>query len=145
MTRIARNVFLAASLLLLTSVLLAGRSGAAEKPFPAHIDGATNITADQVKAMVDQGKKILIVDSRVATEYKESHIPGAINIPTKDMEAHRDKLPKGKNFPIVFYCNGPPCPKSYEACTKAVEWGYKQVYWLRGGLPEWKERRYATN
>lgn len=60
-----------------------------------------------------------------------------------------DKLDKAK--PVIFACNGAECWKSYKASKAAVERGFKQVYWFRGGLPEWRAQglpvdgRAATN
>jgi len=39
---------------------------------------------------------------------------------------------------IVIYCNGASCLRSSKACVKAVEWGYKKVYYYRDGFPAWK-------
>ena len=48
-----------------------------------------------------------------------------------------DKLPKDKTFPVIFFCNAGECWKSYKAAVLAVDAGYKNVYWMRGGMPEW--------
>jgi rhodanese-related sulfurtransferase len=47
------------------------------------------------------------------------------------------KLVQDKNAPVVFACNGAECWKSYKASQAAIAAGYKQVYWFRGGFPEW--------
>lgn len=105
----------------------------------------TVIDADQLKAWIDQGKKMLLVDSRVASEYKESHIPSAVNIPAPVMDQYREKLPKDLNYPLVFYCNGwPECKKSHEGSGKAIQWGYKRVYWFRDGIPVWQAKGYPV-
>lgn len=108
-----------------------------------HLAAVRVIDADQLKAWIDQGKKMLVVDSRVAPEYKEGHIPTAINIPAPVMDQYRGKLPRDPNYPIVFYCNGwPECKKSHEGSSKAVQWGHKQVYWFRDGIPVWQAKGY---
>lgn len=43
-----------------------------------------------------------------------------------------------KNKPTVFACNGAECWKSYKASRVALQQGFKEVYWFRGGLPEWE-------
>lgn len=117
---------------------------------PQELAGATIATADQVKRMLDSG--VLVVDTRVGNEFAETRIKGALNIPYKersskarDFEAALDsfnlaKLPADKGRPIVFYCNAGECWKSYKAATVALRAGYKQVYWFRGGLPEWQKK-----
>jgi len=117
---------------------------------PASISGATVVTAVRAKALQDQGA--IMVDARVANEYVEQHIKGAINIPYKEksdksvnFDASKDKfntskLPANKSAEIVIYCNGPECWKSFKASTAAVKAGYVRINWLRGGMPEWKEK-----
>lgn len=117
-------------------------------PGPArgdHLPTVKVIDADQLKAWIDGGKKMLVVDSRIASEYKEGHIPTAINIPAAAMERNRKKLPRDPNSMLVFYCNGwPECKKSHEGCSKAVQWGYQNVYWFREGLPAWQAKGYPV-
>ena len=121
---------------------------------PKSISGVTVITAEKARSMVEKG--VLIVDARVANEYVEEHITGARNIPYKeksaksaDFDARQDsfdlsKLPANKRTPVIFYCNGNECWKSYKSCVTAVRAGYQSVYWLRGGIPEWKAKGYAV-
>ena len=121
---------------------------------PDSIPGVTAITAEKAKAMVESG--VLIVDARVANEYVEQHIKGAKNIPYKensaksvDFNAKLDsfdlsKLPSDKDTSVIFYCNAGECWKSYKACVAAVKAGYKSVYWLRGGIPEWKAKGFPV-
>ena len=116
---------------------------------PADIPGAKILSAGEVKRMLDRG--VPVVDTRVGNEFAESHIRGAINVPYKehsrkarDFDATQDsfdfaKLPADKGKPIVFYCNSGDCWKSYKATTVALRAGYREVYWFRGGLPEWKK------
>lgn len=118
---------------------------------PATLDGATLVDAAKVKSMMDAGGTT-VVDTRVATEYAELHIKGSVSIPYKEKsakEANFDskldsfdlgKLPSDKNSKIVMYCNAGECWKSYKAAKNAIQSGYKSIYWLRGGIPEWKAK-----
>ena len=61
----------------------------------------------------------------------------AFNAAQDDFQA-LDKLPNlDKGKPVIFACNGAECWKSYKAAKVAAGKGFKSVYWLRGGLPEW--------
>src|SRR3990170_5471009 len=114
---------------------------------PESLPGVTVVTAEKAKAMMEGG--VLIVDTRVANEYVEQHIKGAVNVPYKEksaksvnFDASQDsfdlsKLPADKNTSVIFYCNAGECWKSYKASKVTVKAGYKKVYWLRGGIPEW--------
>jgi rhodanese-related sulfurtransferase len=121
---------------------------------PESLSGTTVVTAEQAKSMVEKGT--LIVDTRVANEYVEQHIKGAVSIPYKeksaksvDFDASMDsfdlsKLPVDKGTPAIFYCNAGECWKSYKSSKTAVKAGSKNVYWLRGGIPEWKAKGFPV-
>ncbi len=118
---------------------------------PESHEGITLVDATKAKELKEKG--VPIFDVRVANEYAEEHIAGAISLPYKEKskkEANYDasldsfddsKLPaKG----MIFQCNGKECWKSFKASLWALKKGKKEVYWLRGGIPEWKAKGYPT-
>jgi rhodanese-related sulfurtransferase len=108
-------------------------------------DTLAKVSGDDIKAMLDQNKSFLLVDARNAAEFKDGHLPKAVNLYDKTLAAHKAKLPKDKNSDIVFYCNGyPACPRSLNAATMAVEWGYKKVSIYLAGFPEWSAKGFAV-
>ena len=122
-------------------------SGAWAATTPDKLDGVKVVTAAEAKQLADKGA--MLVDTRVATENAEKTIKGAKSVvyrekSAKDVKFDRtqdnwdlSKLPSDKNAAIVTFCNGPECWKSYKGAMLARDAGHKQVYWLRGGLPEW--------
>jgi ABC-type phosphate/phosphonate transport system substrate-binding protein/rhodanese-related sulfurtransferase len=121
---------------------------------PKLLPGATVVTAQQAKEMMDKGA--ILFDTRVEHEYKESHIKGAISLPYKENSAKEvdfnadvdswdvSKLPPNKSTSIILACNGPECWKSYKSAKLAIGNKYTKVYWFRGGYPEWKAAGYAV-
>lgn len=121
---------------------------------PTAIKGGEVVTASQAKALMDGGATV--VDMRLANEFAEEHIKGAVNVPYKeksekaaDFDASLDrfdvsKLPANKAAPFVAYCNGAKCWKSYKGSVASIADGHKKVYWLRGGLQEWKAAGLPT-
>lgn len=121
---------------------------------PATLAGAQNVTAEEVKKLLDAG--VAVIDTRVAAEYAEKTIKGAKSVPYKEksakavgFDASQDqfdlaKLPSDKNSPIVFFCNAGECWKSYKASSVAVKAGYSKVLWFRGGFPEWSSKGLPT-
>jgi rhodanese-related sulfurtransferase len=120
---------------------------------PQAIPGGKMVDVAQAKALFDKGA--VFVDSRVAAEYAEKHIKGALGIVYK--ETHKKvgkldpkdsmdmtKLPADKNKALVFYCNGSPCWRGYKGADAAIKAGYKQVNWFRDGLPAWESKGYPT-
>lgn len=67
-------------------------------------------------------KSVTVIDVRPVEEYRFGHIPGAISIPLRDLEARLAELPPDQE--VVAYCRGPYCVLAVEA-----------VEMLRGGLP----------
>lgn len=115
---------------------------------PTSLPGAKLVTAREVQQLVAQGA--VIVDTRTEKEYKAKRVPRAVFAPyhekslkdvafdmTQDDFAALAKLDKSK--PTIFSCNGAECWKSYKASKVAAARGFTQVYWFRGGLPEWEE------
>ncbi len=129
--------------LLLLIVLPMAQAWATSKPFaPASIEGTTSLIAEEVVELILRDPTLVVIDSRKEEEFEKGHIEGAVNLPDTDMS--REDLARhvpGYDNPILFYCNGPRCLRSTNAITKALEWGYRQLYWFRGGWLEWREKK----
>ncbi|ABM61429.1 ArsR/SmtB family transcription factor [Halorhodospira halophila] len=78
---------------------------------------------------------VTLIDVRPPEEFAAGHLPGAINIPAEELEAHLDELPAGRE--IVAYCRGPYCALSIDAVRQLRTRG-RQAYRLARGFPEWK-------
>lgn len=116
---------------------------------PHSLPGVSRITAREAQKLQSQGA--VVVDTRTEKEYKTKRIRGAVlaayvekslkdvafNAAQDDFQALEklDKIDRSKA--VIFACNGAECWKSYKAAKVAAAKGYKTVYWLRGGLPEW--------
>jgi len=131
-----------------TSLIIATLVGWLVSPPLAHADHLRDVNvvdATELKMWIDDHRKILLIDSRVASEYRAAHIPTSINVPTNTMDQSRGKFPSDLNHVLVFYCNGwPECKKSHDASATALGWGYRRVYWFRDGLPAWQARHYPV-
>lgn len=64
------------------------------------------VTAEEVRGWMESGKKYLLIDARSRDEYREAHIPGALNIQPESMRQSKGRLPKDRSTPIIFYCRG---------------------------------------
>ena len=82
-----------------------------------------------------KSKNIIILDVRPVREFKNGHIPGAINIPVKELPSKLKKLTKNKEY--VAYCRGPFCVFADEAVSILVKKGFKAKR-LVEGFPDWK-------
>ena len=129
----------------LFSILLVLFSSAAlaDKPIaPEHIEGATDLTAEQVVALILDTPELVIIDARKEDEFAKGHIENAISLldTTMSREALAGLVPS-PTTPILFYCNGERCLRSTNAAKKAASWGYTRVYWFRGGWVKWREKK----
>lgn len=135
------------------SLLACATSALAVEETPQSIPGGTLVDAVKAKEVLDKGG--LAIDTRVAAEYAEKRIKGAINVTYKETHPRTSKiapgdsfdlskLPADKNKALVFYCNGSPCWKGYKGADAAIKAGYKQVYWFRDGLPAWEAKKFPT-
>ena len=65
------------------------------------------LTSAELKAMIDRNEPgVVIIDSRSRSQYEETHIKGAINIPLTDMEQDPALPGAPKDARLVFYCSG---------------------------------------
>lgn len=134
-----RNRALLLSCLLLVSQFV----GADEKPYaPDSIPGAVIVSAEQVVELILAKPELVIIDSRKKSEFTKGHIEGAVNLlnTTLRQEDLEEACPD-KATSIVFYCNGVRCLRSSDAVRKAMDWGYRNVFWFRGGWKEWTDKR----
>ncbi len=82
-----------------------------------------------------KSKNIVLLDVRPPGEYKNGHIPNAINIPVEELSVKLKKLPKHKEY--IAYCRGPFCVFADEAVSMLIKKGFKAKR-LVEGFPDWK-------
>lgn len=121
---------------------------------PTFLPGATVVSAEKVVDLMKGGA--ITFDVRTEAEYKARHIAGAQFLPYVEQskkevgyDRAQDRFAlaaaaRDKSMPLIFACNGEECWKSYKASAWALAEGHKTVYWFRGGLPEWRNRRFPT-
>ena len=121
---------------------------------PATLAGTKLVSAAEVKKLQEGG--VPVIDTRVAAEYAEKTVKGAISVPYKEKSAKEvtfdasqdqfdlSKLPADKAAPLVFFCNSGECWKSYKASVVAKKAGYSKIHWFRGGMPEWVKAGLPT-
>lgn len=83
---------------------------------------------------------VVIVDVRSKFEFDVVHVSQAINIPVSAQNFTKQLLelrPRDSTKPIIFYCNGHSCPKSYEATRIAAADGFKHIYAYDSGIFDW--------
>lgn len=143
MTSIFNDIHDWKTIVISISMLFSSALPAEQKPYaPENIQGVTIVSAEETVEMILANPNLIVIDSRKKTEYQKGHIEGAINIlntslKPKDLE----DILQDKSREILFYCNGVRCLRSSDSIVKAQDWGYKNLFWFRGGWNEWMEKR----
>ena len=78
---------------------------------------------------------VTVLDVRPPEEFAAGHLPGAVNIPLKELEQRVQELPPHQE--IVAYCRGPYCVLAYEAVAQLRKRGFS-VRRMEEGFPEWR-------
>jgi rhodanese-related sulfurtransferase len=89
----------------------------------------------------------MIIDVREPHEYRESHVPEAVNIPRGLLELRADPnspvrdedLSADQSARILVYCTKGPGARSLLAAQTLTSMGYERVEVLDGGLIAWTE------
>lgn len=89
-----------------------------------------------------RGEKIVPLDARKSFGFSEEHIPGAINIPHREMNEFTTAA-LDKDVIYVTYCDGIGCNASTKGALNMTKLGFK-VRELIGGIEWWKFDGYAT-
>ncbi len=94
-----------------------------------------DISAKEVKAMLDSKADFLLLDVREPHEYQIAKIPGSVLVPLGDLPKHMHELTQATE--IIAHC------KSGMRSAKAVELlkqsGFKKVRNMAGGILAWSD------
>ena len=114
-------------------------SFAADFPLRSKYSSVKPITTEELTAKYDQAD---IVDVRSSVEYDVITINKAQNIPISNKnflsELEKVRSKNGSN-PLVTYCNGVTCAKSYKAVEEAQEAGFKNIFVYDAGIFAWAQ------
>lgn len=90
------------------------------------------INSKKANEMIKNNKFNLIIDLREEGLYLEGHIPGAINIPTYEINDHIDYLRSISSKNILLYCTSGI--QSLSVGKVLLISGFKNVYSLYNGI-----------
>jgi adenylyltransferase/sulfurtransferase len=106
-----------------------------EAPVPAAA-GAGEITVDELKARLDRGEKVFILDVRNPEEYQICRLPGSVLLPLPQLPQRYAELDKGRE--MVVHC------KSGMRSARAIQFlrqqGFDKLHNLKGGILAWADR-----
>lgn len=108
------------------------------------VRGGNKLDVHKLKAWLDRGEDILIVDVRGADEFDgpEGHVPGARNIALDQLAARIGELDQCRQRPVAIVC------RTDKRSAKAAELlrgeGFTEVSVVKGGITEWNRKGFAS-
>lgn len=120
--------------------LVAATASAEESGFPGRAK-YPEVPVIEKADLLNKLNEVVIVDTRSSLEFETLRIKGAVNIPVanKTFEDEIQALRAKTGKPIVFYCNGRTCMKSYLAVKKAGAVNIQNTVAYDAGMFEWAE------
>jgi PQQ-dependent catabolism-associated CXXCW motif protein len=120
-----------------------------DAPTPTHIEGARTITTLTLQSMLNSSRPPLLID--VIGGEQTVSLPNAVwlrdagvgrNI-DDDVEAWFDYhllhlTNNDKSHPLVIFCASRMCWLAHNATLRALDLGFTEVYWYRGGRDAWQ-------
>ena len=123
-------------------------SGAMHGPTPASIPGGQVITTKGLVSLVQgQQTPYFLFDVLGGPQTLPGAIPAAWtsqpgSFNDQIQQQFSQMLTQGtqgrKDMPLVFYCLSTQCWMSYNAALRAINAGFTNVLWYRGGIEAWQ-------
>jgi len=90
-----------------------------------------------------KSKKVVFIDARNTIIYNEEHILDSINIPYSLNCKFGDIYDKD-DYILITYCDNDGCNLGYLLAREIIRLGFKKVYFMNGGIEEWKKKGYPV-
>ena len=103
--------------------------------------GTPDITPEILKAWMDEGRKMVVLDSRPFDEYHHHTIPTSVSVPGAELAFRSHELAPDADTAIVVNCAGRT--RSIIGCQSLINAGLpNDVYCLKNGTMGWKLAGY---
>lgn len=97
-----------------------------------------NITVEELKARMDTGEKINLIDCREPEEYAEFNIGGKL-LPLGQIQAMQiDEIDELKDEEVIVHCRSGK--RSVTACLFLETLGFQHTVNVLGGLLDWQAK-----
>ena len=101
----------------------------------------SKLTGEEYKNALDVAGSHYLIDVRTSSEFRKSHIPGAVNASLLSFRYKQLVDTLNREVPVFIYCQ--TCHRSPFAARKMKKLGFVKVYDLEGGYAKWdKESTY---
>lgn len=120
-----------------------------DAPTPTSIEGARTITTLELQRMMDSQRPPVLID--VIGGEQNVSLPNAVWLRDAGVGRHLDDDVQAwfdlhlsqltghdKTRPLVIFCASRMCWLAHNATLRALDLGYREVYWYRGGRDSWQ-------
>jgi rhodanese-related sulfurtransferase len=97
-------------------------------------------TVDEVKARLDRGERLAIIDVREESEYARDHLPGAVHLGKGIIERDVETKFPDTGAELILYCGGGF--RSALAADNLRKMGYVNVVSMDGGIRDWRNKGF---
>jgi rhodanese-related sulfurtransferase len=130
-----------------TALVSAEENGAAWEAAAGYISnlpqGFNGIRGEALKAKLDSGEQVFLLDVREPNEFTGGRIEGAVNVPVREVPKNLAKLPQDKNAQVVVVCAS-AVRSGYVAQALSFK-GYTNVKHLAAGfVAGWEKAGYPV-
>lgn len=127
------------AMLMFGALLLAVACAPAPQAAPA--GGYTTISVGDLKARLDAGAELLVLDVRTPEEYaQDGHIAGSTLLPLQELPQRLGELQKDQ--PIACFCRSGN--RSRSACEQLAQAGFTNLVNVDGGIGAWTAAGYPV-
>jgi rhodanese-related sulfurtransferase len=95
------------------------------------------IDREELKAKLDRGEPVFLIEALPPYQYERGHLPGAINLPSNQVAEMSSAALPDKSAEIIVYCANPKCHASEDAARELEQLGYTRVRIFPDGKQGW--------
>jgi len=99
----------------------------------------TEITQEELWQKLSHPKKSVLLEVLPPENYRQSHLPGALNMPPEQVRTLASELVPRNDMEVIVYGAGAECDTSEKVAQQLVTLGYSNVRRYVGGKREWME------
>jgi rhodanese-related sulfurtransferase len=93
-----------------------------------------------VRARMQAGEPVFLIDVREESEWEAGHIPGAVHLGKGILERDIERLVPDPDQELVLYCGGGF--RSALAADSLRRMGYRKAVSMDGGIRDWRDAGY---
>jgi len=101
----------------------------------------TEIHREELQQKLEHPKKSVVLETLPPEQYRQAHIPGALNLTPDQVRTLASELVPRKDLEVIVYCAGPTCHASEKVAEELTAMGYTEVRHYAGGKSDWIQAR----